>query len=238
MNTANEVTKLGALVDATNKQATTTAGQLVVMQQQLEATDRPWIKIIEAGPSHPLIFHKGGDINAPGEGTVNLGLRVVLKNVGRSVALDIAIRDKVSFPKFSSSGRKEAFRYPLEQQKIVCDEHKRLVALPFNLFPDDTSGDKTGDDHDTGVPDLGDGTFIFPDLSFVRANVPKVKSIMPMFVGCIDYKIASSGHWDETGFIYQLSRRPPARSVFEICKNVPMSELIVTEFAFGGFYAN
>lgn len=50
-NAANEVKKLGALVEATNKQvaatkehAIATTGQLAIMQKQLEAADRPWVK--------------------------------------------------------------------------------------------------------------------------------------------------------------------------------------------------
>jgi hypothetical protein len=168
-----------------------------LIQKQLEATDRPWIKVIGAVANHPLIFHEAGSISARGDDFVNLGIKVIIQNVGRSVALNVNIRTDVIFVSMIQGAAKNPFTYPIETQKALCSK-KPEAGLPINLFPGDDNRDQTGDDHD--IPVSGN-TFTIP------ADPPTVRRIMPIFIGCVDYTIGISGNIHQSRFIYELQER-------------------------------
>jgi hypothetical protein len=201
-----------------------------LIQEQLEVTDRPWIKVIGAVPSHPLIFHGNGGIDSQGNDFVNLGIKVIIQNVGRSVALNINIRANVIFVSMTQGATNNPFTYPKEMQKALCSKEDN-ASLPINLFPGEDNRPQTGDDHDMPVSGK---TFTIPgDLSVVR--------IMPMFVGCVDYTIGVSGKIHQSGFIYQVQQASQAQTGGEMLivgKDIAMSDIILRPFAFGGFDAN
>jgi hypothetical protein len=197
-----------------------------LIQKQLEATDRPWIKVVGAVPNHPLIFHGAGSISAHGDDFVNLGIKVIIQNVGRSVALNVIIRSDVIFVSMIQGADKNPFTYPVKMQKALCSKEP-AAGLPINLFPGDDNRDQTGDDHD--VPISGN--------SFTIPDDPSVARMKPMFIGCVDYTIGVSGKIHQSGFIYELQERENTRMLI-VDNDVAISDLAMEPFAFGGFFAN
>jgi hypothetical protein len=198
--------------------------QWQTMQNQLESSDRPWIKVIEAIPDHPLIFHGSSGISARGDDSVNLGIKVVIQNVGKSVALKVNIRTDVIFVSMIQDAVNNPFTYPIKMQKALCSKVS-VAGLPINLFPGDDNRDQTGDDHDAPV---SGNTFTIPNDDSVY--------IMPVFVGCVDYTIGVSGKTHQSGFIYILQKRGNGRLI--VGNDVAMPDLELEPFAFGGFFAN
>src|SRR5207244_1339138 len=107
--------------------------QVGLMQKQLEATDRPWIKIADISLSSPLVLH--GDVGP------NVGIKFVIRNVGHSVARDVQIHALVILHKFSDNSQAV-----LDRQKDHCETavaaSDQIEAMgSFNawaIFPDDT----------------------------------------------------------------------------------------------------
>ena len=154
------------------RQADGAQAQVGIMRLQLESYDRPWIRIIAAGASHPMIFHKSGQsLNVAGTDTVNVGLQLAVKNVGRSVALDTGAKSKLIFPDFEGHGKSNMFNWPMEQQKLLCSDTSSSTELPFNLFPDEDSGDRLGNDTDSPVPSLGSGTFVIDGKNYIAPRL-------------------------------------------------------------------
>jgi hypothetical protein len=206
-------------------------GQLSAMQEQVESTDRPWIEITAATASHPVIFHRAYEIGVHGNDYVNAGIKVTVKNVGRSVALDVVPRVELILVSMQIGALNNPITYPVRMQKKLCSE-PTPVGLPINLFPGEDNGDQSGDDHDIS---LSGKTFILP-------NDPSVARIMPIFIGCVYYRIGVSGKIHHSGFIYQLRVVNPSQGrdsgMLIVGNDIPIEDIRMERFAFGGFDAN
>jgi hypothetical protein len=102
---------------------------LEVSQKQLEATERPWLKVTFAAA--PITFQQGG---------MQLGVYPHILNVGHSVATGVIVPIKV----FLASSADDMFKEPLKRQKELCDP---LLSKPISgeqdekqiaIFPDST----------------------------------------------------------------------------------------------------
>jgi hypothetical protein len=234
-NTATLAAAAGDQVKKLRDLVASTAAQNSVLRDQLEATDRPWIKIVGAVADHPVIFHAAAGLTAHGKDYINLGIKVIVQNVGRSVALDVITRADVVFVSMVSGAANNPFTYPVAMQKAFCSKPE-TASLPINLFPGEDNRDQTGDDHD--IPVAG-RTFMIPQDS---ESLPR---LMPVFVGCVDYKISASGKSHQNGFIYSVQQLMPGhengalnRGLLVVGNDIPIADLTMERFVFGGFYAN
>jgi archaellum component FlaG (FlaF/FlaG flagellin family) len=193
----------------TRRQAKAAETQAGIMQQQFEFTDRPWIEITRAVPNQNAVFR---------DGNLNVGLTLFVKNVGKSVAIQIAEKAKA----ITAKDGDEYFVSSLREQKTKCSE-KNATGLPLTLFPDQSSENAWWESMQAGFSvNVADGKFMAPDR--------KTELIHPLIVGCIDYQIAT-GKPHQTYFIYDLG-------VFRVGRDVPLPNLKVEAFHFGGFDVN
>jgi hypothetical protein len=214
-----------------------TQRQLVVMQTQLESADRPWLKVTGAVPSHPMVFHTAGSIQVPGNDFVNTGIKVTVENVGHSVALDVTTRAQMVLVSMTKGAENYVLAsplqdsYPFKMQKKLCSEAARPT-LPINLFPGDSNNDQNGDDEDMA---LSGKTFAIP------GDVASQK-ILVYFVGCVDYRISTSGKTHRSDFIYELMGIDPTQrnvnGLFTVGTDLPITNLRLEKWGFGGFGAN
>jgi hypothetical protein len=207
-----------------------TRSQLTVMQNQLESADRPWLKITGAMPAAPLFYHVPY-VLTPGLDFVNTGIKVTVENVGHSVALDITTRAQMVLVKPLNGAANDYFSYPLRMQKKLCSE-AAPPGLPINLFPGENNNDQSGDDED----------FPIAGKTFTLPNDPSGPKIDLIFVGCVDYRISASGKMHHSNFIYELKVNDPGQrddhGILTVGKIVPVTDLRLEKWAFGGFDAN
>jgi hypothetical protein len=206
-------------------------GQLSAMQEQVDSADRPWLEIMTATASQPVVFHRPYEIGVHGDEYVNAGIKVTVKNVGHSVALDVVTRVAVILASMERGAPNDPITYPIRMQKKFCSE-PTSGGLPINLFPGEDNGDQSGDDHDIS---LRGKTFAIP-------NDPSAARIMPIFVGCVDYRVGVSGKIHHSGFIYELREVVPGRrmdnGLLVVGKDIPIEDIRMERFGFGGFDAN
>ena len=201
-------------------------GTLDVMQRQLEITDRPWIKIVKAYPSQKLHFFDTEII--PGEGIKTIiGVRITMlvKNVGHSMALNVAMRGKMTFTIRPDLLAKE-------QADVCSGTAIALATFPLNIFLGDDSGDRLFIDDPQEVP----------SRSNLGSNTRSRIIASPVFIGCIVYTIPTTGSIRNSTFMYWLERAPdspanPKSGLFELGVTVPEQELRVAPFL-AGFDAN
>lgn len=196
--------------------------QWETMQQQLEWSERPWIRA-EIGVTGNLTFDEKGDAHLQVMGTA--------KNVGHSVATGVTINAKlIAVPP------EDYFTEPLSIQERMCDQ---IAAASFDarkrgftLFPDDV----------TGQPNM-DMTLTKAEIE--RARIPfeghAGKNFMPMVVGCADYQFSTAAKHHQTRFIYDIlclnPKEPNHASAIEIGRDWPVTSLVAGQHSFGGQYA-
>lgn len=224
------------------KSAEATDTALGISQKQLEATDRPWLKITFTAEGRGFYFRE--------DGSAELTLRTHIKNIGHSVANGVIVLNEMFLPSDADGG---GFTEPVEHQKIVCDVANKTVGSPEDqrqqndmlsmvIFPDDTDESHTigmfisKADIDARKSQVHEG----PGF----AKVPGGKRIVPYVVGCVDYEFGTSTRHHQTGFIYIVQRRiqvPPNIYPFvmiDITQQVAPSDVALMKYGFGGFAAN
>lgn len=111
------------------------------------------------------------------------------------------------------------------------------------IFPNDTEESWT---YGKGLskPDLDSATTIIPQ----GKGFPRVsggKRIVPIIVGCVDYQYGTSTRHHQTQFIYEVQRFDrvanskrlyPIYSI-EVPRPIPALDVVLTKYAFSGFYA-
>jgi hypothetical protein len=230
-NINDAVGKLDRQAAATETSSNAAKSVAGTASRQLEATDRPWIKIIGAVANHPVIYHTAAGITTHGNDFVNLGIKVIVQNVGKSAALDVVTRADVIFVSMSNGAPNNPFTYPVTMQKALCSKPAN-VGLPINLFPGEDNREQSGDDHD--IPTSGK-TFTIPQ------DPDRLPRLMPYFVGCVDYKIGVSGKVHQSGFIYSVEQAIPGyanRGLLILGSDIAITDIRMERFAFGGFDAN
>jgi len=195
--------------------------QTKVSQRQLEALDRPWLKVTFS--AEPITFQQGG---------MQIGVRPHITNVGHSVATGVMVPTKI----FLASDADDIFKKPLRVQKELCDPiaDKSISGerneTQISIFPDSADNSLL----------LGQGFSRDEINSAPTANSHfTVKHLVPIMVGCVDYQYGTAVRHHQTRFIFEIFRSGAAPNTsIEVGKDVSASDVRLTPYPFGGFLAN
>jgi|SRR5579864_4389552 len=168
-------------------------------QQQLEATERPWIKIIDVqtrgnGPVVPALSFdmSGNDFEHKLQATLQLNISV--RNIGHSVA-EVAVRPELFLPRWSEFG------------KAVPDEQKRFCASAYGsarsgyypsviIFPQEPF-----DWYGTSAS--------FVDATNTNQLPPQFGSaayVVPVVIVCVNYRLKGLPNAYQSGAVYEVFR--------------------------------
>ncbi|HVS89021.1 MAG TPA: hypothetical protein VHF01_12480 [Candidatus Acidoferrum sp.] len=211
--------------------------QTKTARQQLELSERPWIKISFTIGVQGFSFQSG---------SATLPLQAHIQNIGHSVATGVIVPIKM-FLAYDANG---IFKEPLKRQKDLCDPiaekptgDPQLSDMALTIFPGDTD---VSMNYGVGVgkDELDSAKTLIPH----GGGFPKVgggKRILPIIVGCVDYQYATSTHHHQTRFIYQVQRidRSLPPNIYpiisiEVPKTVAPADVVLQKYGFGGFLAN
>jgi hypothetical protein len=211
--------------------------------RQLEATERPWVKIDFKIGVQGLTFDAGG---------FSLPLEAVFNNIGHSTATSAFAATKM----FLASGN-AIFTEPIKRQHDLCDPLRKLPVrtekmgdMMLTIFPSDADASMTYG-QGVGQPEL-DATPNF------EPPPPGGKRIVPIIVGCVDYQYDASDRHHQTRFIYEVQRLDRAavayndagqrsgqpftpHAVFysiEVPKHLAPEDVVLVKYGFGGFAAD
>jgi hypothetical protein len=172
--------------------------QLVIMQEQAEAADRPWLKIIGGTPANDLTFAMLTE-----ESFASATIIVSAKNIGKSVALNVIIRGKMTFTEGSGLLDRE--------ESALCASAAMTTPVPgVTVFPDENTKNSL---YTMGVEHLSskieNPSVVISDAPyFAPANS---KLISPKFIGCVSYTYPSSTviHHSDFRFALQYGEKFP-----------------------------
>jgi hypothetical protein len=197
--------------------------QTGVLKDQLETTDRPWIKAVPQAWS-PITFRDNGDLS--------FNVAFVLSNVGRSVATDVTIYSGAFIPTWGASH----FTEPLERQTELCKKIEP-EALRFALFPNETKQLNVG----VVITREEMEKNVVPPPPGVPIHPPGKRTAAILF-GCVDYKFASLRQHHQTGFIYDIvgtdPKTPDVPYLIIVGQDLPADHVKLQGSVFGGDYAN
>lgn len=205
------------------RQADAAQNQVGIMQAQLDAADRAWIKV-SLSPSNPITYTESGD--------VQLSASVAMENVGRSVAVSNVVKVKFLAPKGT-----EMLTELVAQQSKLCGVPPISLIKDSDIEPIKTTVFIGGTGH------LGIGNnLVRADIeaaSFPPNGPLKNRFFVPVVVGCVDYKYGGSPKHHQTGFIYQIMRvdNPSQPLAIEIGSTLPAARIYFQPNLFGGVYA-
>jgi len=197
--------------------------QANIMERQIAAMERPWIAV-NVSVASPLQFNRKDR-----KGNAGLNFTFSLKNVGHSVAVGVNAEAKII-------AWKDDLAQPIKRQRNFCDEVRQSMVDPsergITLFPDEQT-----------VQIIG---FEISSVDVESAVLPfkgtEGKYFSPVLVGCVDYQFSHSPTHHQTRFIYQIQRRnsdQPFRPLrIEVGKDLPVSDVVLTRWFFGGDYAD
>ena len=193
-------------------------------EKSLVAANRPWIKV-DILVGGPIVYNENG---------ANITLQYVLKNIGRSPAVNVNVNPRIIFPIISAgiSGRFD------ERGELMNDinARKNLLSSPFgySLFPDDSI--------------VQNVTVSISNDDLARAT-KVIGAIYPSVVGSVSYRMEFDRKVHQTGFIVRIGRADLPRPS-TIAKNrspaaiwldegeVPASDVRLTRSLFEGGYAD
>ena len=204
------------------RQADAGQGQVNIMQRQLEATDRPWIEIINTTSKNGFVFYKRVDNGLIG---IDSSFLIQVKNIGRSVASHVKAVSRVVF---ESPGDDD--KALTAKERSMCQQQSPFFSsTEFTLFPDQDSGNKLAEG-----PSSGYATLVPQDAVFETAS--NSMFIDPAIMGCITYE-APTGNRHHTGFIYEFRIKNGgvvfARQLFKLGVNFPAEKIALVEPAVG-----
>ncbi len=198
--------------------------QLAVMREQLEVTDRPWIRA-EPQVSSPITFQENGNLA--------MDVTFVLDNVGRSVATDVTVYAGAFVPKWEGS---EHFSRPLERQVQLCGK-VQPHALTITLFPDEIKQFNVG----LRISRKEIEANIVPPPPGIP-NPPPGKRTDPILFGCVDYRFSNLPEHHQTGFVYNIVRTDPKTPnvpyLIVVGDTLPAANTAFENWGFGGDYAD
>lgn len=227
--------------DAAKRAANTSA-------QQLEITDRPWVRVAAVSPvrfdftspssdgpqftPHDMANVEAGDLS---DIVVIFLVDVELTNTGRSVANDIRVLVRGVFPE-----PKELLA-PMDVDKLTSDTCDWAAKKPPGFAQKGKTlftGEKITELSDASVSirakDVAPPTF----SERVRT---RGKSVGMFLVGCVVYTFSNSPAVHRTWFTYRLGNRGPKRQswpyprwAFEIGKEVPLQDVFLQQWDLGG----
>jgi len=206
--------------------------QLTEMRRQIDISERPWISV-EAAPENDLTFVNGRQ--------AALGIKLSVKNVGKSIAKGIQIDAKL----FPTAVDVPASPDAAKSQRQLCDHPERSPVGQFDLFPTDNPQEQV-----LGISAIPSAI----DAQAVTSRENKSRTFVGFYVvGCISYHFSFGTEIHETRFAYHLIGSPimspdgkllvlsngmPAMTGFEVGVNVPKANLVIMRELFGYNDAN
>jgi hypothetical protein len=207
------------------RQADSASAQIGIMQKQLEATDRPWLKVDAPQLALPLTFDADGVMHAH--------FSITVSNVGKSAATNVMLIAGIVIPKQGA----ELFTEPAKMQKEACDA-LQSSALAATIFPNDSKSPNI----DINVPRST------VDERAIEQQPGPGKLLLPMVLyGCVDYHISSLAGHHQTGFAYMFGKRPetPENSpswnllgMIFVGRSLPVKDAAFKRWPLHGDYAN
>jgi hypothetical protein len=197
----------------------------------LIASNRPWIVVERMTATSPLIFLPNG--------RANINLSFHLKNVGHSVASGIYLRPYLMAHTFDNMW----FTTPFARQTEWCDKVRKETPNPNalkTLFPNDDTWEPMGLELTKEEIDSSSATYPLKEL--------RGKFIDPLVYGCVNYKFPFSKDVHQTRFMFSISRPfyknnkivagKGLTAPIIIGRDVPVTELIIEKYFFGGTFAD
>jgi len=205
-------------------------GQLSAVQQQTEVAERPWV--------YADIVPSGGPTNESGDAlrfsndSVNMQFKFTMKNVGKSVALDVQPVGKL----FTLKGV-DPFSQALTRQAELCGKYKpppnpaNPTPLVFStyLFPGDHKEFTLG----VSIPYKELLTFRWPQEEGGRITLEH-----PMFIGCVEYRFSFGKELHHMFFNLNVGKvglpiKGPSDIDFKLGESVPAKNIWITPVPFG-----
>ncbi len=211
------------------RQADAAQAQVSIMQQQLEATDRPWVKIdATANTDWKRGAMIGGPLSFDAEGHGSLTAKLTLTNTGRSVANHVYLRQKILATGLDAA----EMDLPPYEQKTLCDgpnqyiKDKHKIDPRYTIFPNDTQVEFMASGFDT------------KQVRMLPSPIPfkNGKPIQLYLIGCVDYDYSLSTGPHQTGFIYEVYGDKMHQGI-QTLMTIPVDQLTFEPYAFGGKYA-
>jgi hypothetical protein len=183
-----------AMADAANVSAEAAKRTASTSAQQLEFTDRPWVRVESVAVARPIVFERipydftipalrdlrdSGKVELP-ERAVSFATAIALKNTGRSVASDIRLASQVVFfgPTFAS-----LTDYANEMTTRMCNVAAIMPHTSELLYPGDRLPKYSG------VYEPIPAANITPPRSFETRRADAVEMLL---VGCVAYTFSNA----------------------------------------------
>jgi hypothetical protein len=207
-------TTFAALQWRANKKAADAAKDAVeTASRQLEMVDRPWLKD-EVEPGN-LIFDNGA---------ISWWVRVKVQNVGHSVATEV-------FPdvRLISIQGADFIEAPRKKVTEICDSMPKRFESVKGVPGLWNNSIFSSDSRDFGMSPI----LWAKDMNFFDGGKALGKSVVPMLVGCIEYRYPTSAKPHHTGFVYAISHNDDAaigeagRVFFSVGKSIPKENLVL-----------
>jgi hypothetical protein len=220
------------IADAANRSAEASKRVADSSAQQLEVTDRPWVRVAMSvdGPVTFLLPEVASD---PVKGAVLIPAELVFTNAGRSVANDLRVELRMTF-----LGPKSIDVFPGDADNTAAETCKSAAAstlLGKVLFP----SENVPEHREIAEPIPTDAIYEPLPQSF-RSFGPMGKSVQLLFVGCVAYKFSSTSALHRTWFTYRVGRRTAPEKApfqtwsFEIGKKIPAQDIFLEKLPYGG----
>lgn len=198
-------------------------------QRQLEITDRPWISV-EATSNTEWVPNAliGGPLIFDASGRGSLTVELTLRNIGRSVATDVYVRQEV----IATSIDAASLRIPIDEQKRICGGQNTYAGSKsaymtdprYTIFPNDYQ------------IEFSKSTFDTHNLVDTLPGLKRGKPVIPYLLGCVDYEYGSLSVNHQTGFIYEVLGGRDHQGI-QTSDSVPVNKLTFEPYTFGGKYA-
>lgn len=225
-----------AIAEQARIQAVTALASVTNQERQLALTDRAWIRVEVAPnvdiPQNSLI---GGPLTFDANGRGSLSLKIILHNIGRSVATDARVRDAIVVGVAADPSVNNVW-LPVDTQRKFCASSNAppstILGRPspsYTVFPGDTTETYEFSTFETvNIPDV---------LSRFNSNLKWGKPIVLFLVGCVDYRYGVSKQMHQTGFVFEVYGDSKHQSI-QVGMPTPVIGVTFEKFFLGGEYAN
>jgi hypothetical protein len=178
--------------------------------RQFEITDRPWL-MADISLASPLTFDSQGG---------HLTFKVAVKNVGRSVAVNMTINAKMVIP----NPAQDIYGIVATEHAYVCRGINSEIAS-YALFPERSH--------------IQEISFGLVPQEMEQGRLGGSAFFYLFFVGCVDYQFSGHEGHHQTGFSYQVINTGGGNIAVRVGENVSREHLSLYKPVAGkGDYAN
>lgn len=180
------------------------------VSKQAEAADRPWVKVVDVKPRGLQFVGPRFQRKLGVDDLIVVHTTIVLKNIGRSVAVEIRTNSRLYTPQW-----KDGWGENIEPlQRNTCKTIDLRTPSNAILFPDDSQ-----EIHVT------DQSIVTSDT--INREGPNLYMFV-LIVGCIDYRFQSSETSHQTAFVYEVFRADDRSRFLALGSDVPGAGLLFT----------